>query len=224
MGMSKLIRLLALLILAVPTLAVAQVMQFDANVSADLKFQVLGDFQFLQTIQSAKASPLHQEIFGRVDGENYLKWFDARVFQFGVDTCGGAGSVACQKSEFKHKIFVTNNYITLGYPQIARLMTVFHEARHTEDENNNWPHALCSLFYGYRSIWTGGRLNWHYACDRTVYGSYGSASIMVHNVAQFCTNCSEKVKADAKIYADDQIHRITKKAAQNQIRADFNFQ
>ena len=210
--------------LILPAIANAQALQFDANVSPELQAQVKQDFQFLQTIKGDHVSPLHEEIFGKVDGVSYLQWFDARVFQFGVDTCGGDAAVACQKSEFKHKIFVTNHYVQDSYPQIARLMTLFHEARHTEDEKNNWPHALCPLFYGYRSIWTGGRLNWHHACDKTPYGSYGSAAILVHNVAQFCTTCSSKVKEDANLYANDQIHRVTKKSALRTLQADFKVQ
>jgi hypothetical protein len=202
--------------------AQAQVnMRFDDDVQQSLRDRVIGDFDFLNTIQSTTASPLHQEIFGAVDGPNYLRWFNSRVFYFGVDECGGPGSVACVMNAFPNKIFVTNNYVQSSYPQIARLMTVFHEARHTEVQNGSWEHALCPHDYSNRSIWTGGALNDEYACDSSAYGSYASASIMLNNISKNCTNCSSKVKSDAKVYSDDQVKRVIDAPSLANMLADF---
>jgi hypothetical protein len=126
--------------------------QFDSNVSTDLQTQVLSDFQLIQSVTSSKQSPLHQEIFGAIDGANYLTWFQSRVKFFGVNSCGGGGAVACVKPQYANKIWVTGNYTGIDHPQIARLMTLYHEARHTEDANNNWPHAQCPSNFPYRSI------------------------------------------------------------------------
>ena len=201
----------------------AQNVEYDTNVSPDLKARVEGDFQFLLTIQSEKESPIHQKTFGKVDGANYLQWFNQRVLFFGVDSCGGGAAVACVKPEYANKIWVTNNYIDIDHPQIARLMTVFHEARHTEAENDNWPHARCPLLFPYRSIWTGARLGGNYACDSTEFGSYASASVMLNNISKFCTNCSDKVKADAKLYSDDQVKRVIDDGAIQRLATDFAF-
>ncbi len=202
-------------------LALTTGLQFDANVSEKLKAQVLSDFQFLQSIQGSKASPVHAETFGSVNGSNYQNWFSSRVFYFGLDGCGGNSAVACVKPQFKNKVWVTSNYTAFDHPQISRLMTLFHEARHTEDAHENWPHAKCPRVFPHRSIWTGGRLANHTACDATAYGSYASASVMLNNVARFCENCSEKVKADAKIYADDQVLRVIEPAAIALLKKDF---
>jgi len=195
-------------------------LQFDSDVDPDLQSQVLNDFQFFSTVASVRQSPLHQQIFGALDGSNYLNWFQSRVKSFGVDNCGG-GSVACVKPEYANKIWVTGNYIGIDHPQIARLMTLYHEARHTEAEHDNWPHARCPRAYPYRSIWTGKRLGGDYACDSTVYGSYASASILLNNVSKFCTNCTDKVKQDAKLYSDDQAKRIIDDDASAALAQDF---
>ena len=154
-------------------------LQFDSNVTADLKTQVLDDFQLMQAVTSTKESPLHQEIFGKIDGTNYLNWFQTRVKFFGYNSCGGGGAVACVKPQYLNKIWVTGNYTGISHPQIARLMTLYHEARHTETNNDNWPHAQCPSDFPYVSIWTGKRLAGNYACDSTVYGSYASASVLL---------------------------------------------
>jgi hypothetical protein len=201
----------------------SQGLQFDSDVSQKLRTQVLDDFAFMQGLSGTRESPLHNDIFGKIDGANYGHWFNQRVYYFGVDRCGGGSAVACVKPKYKNKIFVTNNYINISHPQIARLMTLYHEARHTEADHDNWPHAKCPSNFPYRSIWTGRRLNGNAACDSTAYGSYSSASILLNNVSKFCENCSDKVKADAKIYADDQVKRVIGKDAIAQIQQDFNF-
>ena len=46
--------------------------------------------------------------------------------------------------------------------------------------------------------------------------------IMLKNIQKFCTNCTDKVKADAGIYADDQFLRVTDaQASQQQIKTDL---
>ncbi|MBC7395991.1 MAG: hypothetical protein H7333_00990, partial [Bdellovibrionales bacterium] len=164
--------------------AAADLIQFDDTVTPALRMELNGDFDFLSSVQSEKTSPLHRELFGMVQGASYLQWFNARVYRLGVDVCGGPASVACQMNAYPHQIFVTPNYVQNGYPQIARLMTLFHEARHSEVENNHWPHARCSLTYPEISIWTGLGLKGHYACDSSEYGSYASASVMLNNISK----------------------------------------
>ncbi len=124
-------------------------------------------------------------------------------------------------------MFVTDNYIKFEHPQIARLMIIYHEARHTERENDNWTHATCPVpFIGedgqeIKSIWTGARLAGEEACDNSPFGSYGSSTIMLKNISMFCENCNEKVKMDADIYAQDQLKRITNQKAKEDMKKDF---
>jgi hypothetical protein len=196
-------------------------LQFDSNVTANLRKQVMGDFELMQNMGASRESPIHQEIFGKVDGSNYLQWFQQRVKYFGFSSCGGPSAVACVKPQYLNKIWVSGNYTGINHPQIARLMTLYHEARHTEKDKDNWPHAKCPRNFPYRSIWTGKRLAGNYACDSTVYGSYASASVLLNNISKFCESCSEKTKQDAKIYSDDQVKRVVDAASVARLKQDF---
>ena len=97
-------------------------------------------------------------------------------------------------------------------------MVVFHEARHTESQNGNWSHATCPTPFvdangkEIKSIWTGSTLAGEAACDSTALGSYGSSTIMLKNIQLNCTNCTDKVKMDAGLYADDQYKRLVGQA------------
>jgi len=202
--------------------AQASGIQFDATVSEGLRNQVKGDLALMDGIRMSRSSRLHDEIFGIPNRGMHLDWFTSRVSFFGFSDCGGSGgAVACVQVRNTRKIWVTRNYVEIEHPQIARIMTLFHEARHTEAENRNWPHSRCPLFFKEKSIWTGKSLNWHYACDRTEYGSYSSASVLLNNVSRFCVNCTDKLKLDATIYSKDQAKRITKRSAWVKLMRDL---
>lgn len=201
--------------------------QFDPEVQADLKKQILEDFNFIQSIQSMNATPLHQKIFGAVDGTNYFNWFNKRVKAVGVNDCGSPSAVACVIVMYPNKIWMSPNYTKFSHPQISRLSVIYHEARHTEEENGNWSHANCPVPFrdaqgkDVRSIWTGSVLEGHPACDITAFGSYGSATIFLKNIAKNCKSCSEKVKADADLYGSDQLNRIIDPVSKKNMIADF---
>jgi hypothetical protein len=72
-----------------------------------------------------------------------------------------------------------------------------------------------------KSIWTGETLAGEPACDITPFGSYGSSMIMLKNVQKFCTNCTDKVKMDAGLYADDQFKRLIDANAIAQVKKDL---
>ena len=72
------------------------------------------------------------------------------------------------------------------------------------------------------SIWTGAKLEGQPACDSTAFGSYGSSTILLKNVAKFCSNCTDKVKMDADMYATDQLGRIDDAQVKASMIADFN--
>ena len=186
------------------------------------------DLNFVTTIQGNGASSLHQQIFGQVDGATYSKFFNDRVTAIGLNDCGNGGAVACVIPMVdSSKMWITQNYIKFSHPQIARLMVVFHESRHTEDQNGNWPHATCPTPFldkngqDMKSIWTQLPLAGEPACDVTPFGSYGSSMIMLKNVQLHCTNCGEKVQMDAGIYADDQFGRVIDAKAIAQINKDL---
>src|SRR6202023_2937082 len=107
-----------------------------------------------------------------------------RVTAIGMNDCGSGKAVACVIPYMDpSKMWLTQNFIKFSHPQVARMMVVFHEARHTEVKNRNWSHAKCPKpFLGpdgqdMKSIWTGSKLEAQPACDITPLGSYGSSTI-----------------------------------------------
>lgn len=200
---------------------------FTPQVPEAVKKQMLDDLKLIGTVQANGTTPLHQSIFGTVSGASYTKFFEARMNKVGMG-CGGGNAVACVKPyQSNTTMFLTENYIRFSHPAVARLMVVFHEARHGEAQNRNWGHAICPTPFlddagkEIKSIWTGATLAGEDACDITPNGSYGSSTIMLKNISKFCTNCNSKMKLDADIYAMDQLKRISNKAAKEKMLVDF---
>jgi hypothetical protein len=104
---------------------------------------------------------------------------------------------------------------------------MYHESRHTEVRNNNWHHAKCPIPFRDKNgedivgIVSGMKLEGLDACDATVYGAYGSSTVMIKNIAKYCTNCNEKTKMDAEIWAEDGAKRIVDPKAAAQLADDF---
>jgi hypothetical protein len=211
---------------ALPSASLAYV--FDNDVPEAVKTQITTDLAFIKSFKGDGASPLHQQIFGMVDGELYDKFFTSRVTHIGMHSCGGGNAVACVIPFMgASRIWLTRNYTDFDHPQIAKMMIVFHEARHTETKNGHWSHANCPRPFlnekgeEMKSIWTGATLAGEPACDVTPLGSYGSSTILLKNVQKFCSNCTDKVKMDAGLYADDQFGRITGAKAREQMKQDL---
>lgn len=209
-----------------PTLAFSYT--FDSDVPSNIQSQIDNDLTFVKTIESNNQSDLHKVIFGSVSGKVYFDFFSSRVNEIGLNNCGSQNAVACVMPFFNSsKMWLTENYIKFSHPQIARMMVVFHEARHTERNHFYWQHATCPTPFldangnELKSIWTGASLAGEAACDETAEGSYGSSLIMMKNISKFCTNCSDKVKMDAGIYADDQFNRIIDNKARQEINHDL---
>jgi hypothetical protein len=204
-----------------------QCLTFDKDVTPELQKQMTEDLAFMAQIKGEKQSPLHEKIFGKMDGDSYKNFFETRITSVGLSDCGSPKAVACVIPFYDpNKMWITNNFIKFSHPQIARSMVVYHEARHSESENGNWMHATCPTPFvdengnELKSIWTGATLAGEPACDDTALGSYGSSTILLHNVAVNCSNCTDKVKMDAKIYSDDQTNRLIDQAKAD-VKKDF---
>lgn len=201
---------------------------FTSDVPVAVKNQMLDDLKLIGTVTSTGVTPLHKQIFGEVNGAAYTKFFEARMKKVGMG-CGSGNAVACVKPfQSNTMMFLTENYIRFSHPAVARLMVVFHEARHGEAQNQNWHHAVCPTPFldengkEIKSIWTGATLAGEDACDTNPFGSYGSSTIMLKNIAKFCNNCNAKMKMDADIYAMDQLKRISDRSAKQRMLSDFN--
>ncbi len=199
---------------------------FDSNLPKDTKIQIQNDLKFMYSLEGQKQSDFHLKIFGPFGGKSYKKFFEDHIWQITIGDCGG-NAMACVFKRYDKKMYLDKNYIKLSHPQIARLMVLFHEARHTEEGKDFWTHDECpNPFFDESgreilSIWTGSPLSGEPACDSAAFGSYGSSTILLKNISQFCTNCSDKVKMDADIYAMDQLIRIPQADIKKSILQDF---
>jgi hypothetical protein len=164
-----------------------------------------------------------------MSGSLYSTWFNSRVKSVGFTEQDMGGAVAyVAPFEDSTKMVLTKNFTSFDHPQIARMMVVYHEARHTEDDKGNWPHATCPTPFkdaagnDVKSIWTGLLLAGQPGCDDQSIGAYGSSTILLKNISMNCDNCTEKVKMDAGIFADDQINRITNPTSHAALVKDFS--
>ncbi|MBS1962338.1 MAG: hypothetical protein JST04_08995 [Bdellovibrionales bacterium] len=201
-------------------------LEYDAKVPAATRAQLEGDLARFFSMRGSKPTPLFRKTFGAFDGRSTSAWFFDRVGSVGVNLCTNEAAVACVLSAWNGWIFLSPNYTKFSHPPIARLMVLFHEARHNETEERNWPHAKCptpfldELGRPVRSIWTGEPLAGDLACDLEVGGSYGIATILLLNVAYRCDNCTAEERRDAEIYGLDQLRRITWEPARTAIMKD----
>lgn len=199
---------------------------FDRDLDPGLVKELKSDLSLVSTLQISKPTPLHQEVFG-TSSKPYLHWFLDRVTSVGKSLCGADQAVACFLSAWENKIWLTPNYTRFSHPEIARLSVLYHEARHTEREEGFWVHSACPTPFrdesgaDIKSIWTGALLQGEPACDVMAKGSYGLQVILLRNLALSCVNCSEKVKADAELYAFDQLKRIIDAQTKKEMKRDL---
>ena len=209
-------------------LPVAVAPVFDKDVPADLQRQLLQDLAFVGTLSGRMTSPLHNSIFGQMGGPSYIRFFASRIKMVGLYDWDKKPVVACVIPAISPaKMWLGDNYIKFSNPLIARIMIVFHESRHSDPENDNWHHVNCPTPFrdangkDILSILTGVPLAGKPGCDVSPLGSYGSSLIMLKNIQRYCTNCTEKVRMDAGLYADDQLVRIVDAKAKNALRDDI---
>jgi hypothetical protein len=222
--MKKVIITTSLLLFALQVSA----LNFDQDVPKAIQDQMVLDLGFANQITGSGQTPFHKQIYGDVSGTFYKSFFESHIRSVGLDDCGGGAAVACVQPFYDaHKMWLTENFIKFSHPQVARLMVVYHEARHSESNNGNWGHDSCPRPFldangkDMASIWTGAKLEGQPACDSTYNGSYGSSTVMLKNISKFCSNCSDKVKMDANIYATDQLGRIDRPDVKKAMISDF---
>lgn len=221
----KVFLLAAAVLLAVKANAVS----FDTDVPQNIQAQMNDDLAFINQVQGSGRTPLHKQIYGDVAGSAYKGFFETHITSVGMDSCGGGAAVACVQPFFDpNKMWLTKNFVQFSHPQVARLMVVYHEARHAETNHGSWGHDTCPRPFRDQngkdmvSIWTGAKLEGQPACDSTALGSYGSSTIMLKNISKFCANCTDKVKMDADIFAMDQLGRIDRPDVKKAMLADFD--
>lgn len=209
----------------------AQAVQFDRSISQATKTQILQDLDFVKNIQGQNGSNLYHQIFTNqtVNGPELLNFFDQRIKNFSMNSCGGGNAVAACVIPWMDSstMWITPNYVKNNIPQIFRISIIYHESRHTEDDNGNWGHATCPTPYlddngkDIVGIISGTKMAGMPACDTTVLGAYGLQAVLLKNIEKNCTNCNEKIQMDAKLFGDDSIYRISNIPARTQLKNDL---
>jgi hypothetical protein len=201
--------------------------EFDKSVPKNIQDQMKQDLNFINSVKLTGQTGLHSKIFGeKIDGA-YKKYLETRISNVRYDDDPTSNVLAYVKEDVDNTMFLANNYMKYQVPQVMRIMTVYHEARHTEAKNKYWRHAICPTpFIGedgkkVEGIVSGMTLAGLKACDTTNLGAYATGSILLKNVAKYCENCSEKVKMDADLYAMDMMKRIINKKARDEMKKDF---
>jgi len=211
------------------TLPQLQSLRFSSSIEAQNQGQILEDLDLLGRLTGSGGTPLFQEIFGSPFlGTALLNFFTQRISSFDANSCGGgAGLVGCVRPLVASDVmWLTPSYFSLGLPQIYRLSVLFHESRHTEMIQMFWPHVKCPRpFQGPTGkdivgILSGVELAGLPACDSTAYGAYAVQAELLKNTELFCQNCSEKIKMDAHLFGEDNLHRIVDPEALKKLRHD----
>lgn len=224
--------LLTMILVSFSALSAWAVPTFDSNVPDSLKTQILQDLDFVNTLQGKQATSFYNTIFGKntLNGTDLTDFFNKRIYNFGMSSCGGGGAVAAcvQPMMGENTMWITQNYVNNRIPQLFRISIIFHESRHTEGENSNWMHVDCPVPYlddnGHDivGIISGTKMEGLPACDDTAIGAYGLQAVLLKNIQNDCTNCNEKTVMDGKLYGDDTINRISDLPSRKQLQVDLH--
>lgn len=186
-------------------------LNFSENMPSSLQEEVQSSIDYAFKISGENPTKLHQNIFGDISGNSYQVFFYNRINLIGFSGCGNSDgtTIACQRDP--GQLWVTKKFKDDEDPLAFKISTLFHEARHAEKENNNWLHVKCPLERktdstgrSYGSYTLGG----DYACDTESVGAYGTEVVMMGNLKNKCTNCTDKFKLDAELTSINMLDRI----------------
>ena len=196
----------------------ARALTFNGDVPAAVQNQMMGDLQMVQQLQgNGSGTPIYQYMFARpLNGQNMMQFFTSRIQNVGLNDCGGGAAAACVRPNVdNHTMWLTPNFVNLPIPQIYRVSIVFHESRHTEIANGYWSHVICPTPFkdaqgnDIRGIISHVLMQGLPACDVTPYGAYALQAELLKNIQMFCSNCTDKLKMDAKLFGDDTVNRMS---------------
>ncbi len=204
-------------------------LNYDPAFPPALRAQMNSDLGFLDGLRTREGTPLHRRVFGMVRGDHYLTYLTRRVHAVAAQSCGPIGTIACINTVQPNKMLIAPGYTTLGVPMIYRLMVIMHEARHTETADRNWIHENCPEPFrddqgrDIKGIFSGVKLEGLPACDTTPMGSYGVSIMFIKNIEKSCprSTCTDKLRMDAGLYADDTLLRISDARAKQALRHDL---
>ena len=129
------------------------------------------------------------------------------------------GRLVSLDSPRRGMIYLGKQYNSLKVPQIRRLATLVHEARHSDcpvapsadqlknffssgergGSTCNYSHAVCPA---------GHALEGLEACDTLPWGAYGVSAVFLDKIAKDCSSCSEEEKQLALIFSMETKSRV----------------
>lgn len=195
-------------------------LQYDESVPDHLKAIVNTDLEFASSLKFEKQTPLFKNIF--FEKENaIIQFFKSRILSVHF-TSATLSIYAFVNTGTPHKVTLTGLFLS-GTTQMSRTLIMYHEARHSETIGAHWLHAICPKSFtdgAGKTITFDASLAGQPSCDTTEVGGYGVAAILGRNISKYCTNCNEKTKMDAEIYAKESEDRIIDIEAKKRLVAD----
>jgi hypothetical protein len=188
--------------------------ELDPSLSYNTQLLLLNDLDVIYKIpEQPGAGPLHEDIFGSINGQNYEEFFNSHVNAIAKATCNdNPRAIACAYgfAGFFKMMWLTSRYSAGLFPQAERISMLFHEARHTEFFSGNWRHVACpaTRWDAKGRMYGSTQLENRRGCDDTAQGSYGLQVILMANLAARCNTCSAKFKLDAQMAAQEYRQRI----------------
>ncbi|HOX22698.1 MAG TPA: hypothetical protein PLL10_04475 [Elusimicrobiales bacterium] len=194
------------------------------TVTPEMRRALKADLQFIASLRGDSETDLHLKILGRVHGDDYLAFLAKRIHYVSM----GGGRDASVVAHANSHVLTYNkpgNLHPFDEPQLSRVDTLFHEARHAE-AFRAWPHIKCPVPFldedGEEILTvTDKPLGGRYACDSSPLGAYGTGAVVLGNLARFCTNCNGKVLEDAELYARVYAWRVTDPQGRRQLQEDL---
>jgi len=204
------------LALTLSSFAAYEPLEYFRDVPPEMERLHRSDIEFLYGLRASKQSEIHRKFFGGPDGRAYEDFLRARVRFIGISDCGNPNSAACAEGIFADStIWLTKSYMKPSLPQVLRAQIMLHERMHLdlriEHEDCPADYPLASKIFGPLAKFP--------SCDKDENGSFGPGVAMLYQVARNCTNCSEKVKADALYYADEYLKHIYQEEARARVSA-----
>lgn len=168
------------------------------------------DVSALSQVRIKSKASLFKSFFGSSDSSGIQRFITTRVKNIGYSSQVPEGVLAAAGEGV---MFLTPAYHASDSPQVSRLAVVVHEARHLDQ--SPWAHVWCPSPY----YFTLGSRAYRVpelehvpiqACDDTEYGAYGVQYTFLRAIGESCSNCTDKVKMDARLFSDvDGMVRIT---------------
>lgn len=182
-----------------------------ANISDKFAADLEADLKALSKISGKQVSKLNYEVFKSsesLNGEDYLKYFLERVDHIRLSPDQSSDAVASYNDQTM-TMYIGKNY--LKAPAVARMTTLIHEAAHWGDMRG---HAYCPTPFldengkDRVSEFSGVKLEGKPACAERFADAYVTEFIFLKNVYMYCLNCTDKMKSQAKFYADKVLIRV----------------